>query len=803
MPPDVMTRIFINQPAGEDAQLHHGGVNLLQIHSAEPVQLIFFDPRGAVLVEVTVSGEASAVPLGPLLCPPEFRYRSGVVEWRGYSLRIVSAEGAETWYAQQTLDAVLPWKFREPSRRSSVSRLIGGRPSWQRLQMEAAFSPPIGLRLSGHALIGDWAATRLVISNPASAAPSSEWSFRVLVRDGAGDILTRSEAIASSLLSEPIFHDINASAFSEGRYLISLEIEQDGRTYFDGPEIVLHKKSRSDLCCVNPYARRFLPLKDGAPTFSVAVSDINEALAEAHGPELDSLTRMREWPQTRRVITKVISVDSPAALFLESGAAGCGFSLDEEEPKIILPDVRSCVAILQPGEYALRFCSLFSLKNEPSLVKSLTVVPLRTGVGYPIVEGGIPIVGINDWAEYFGANTVPLISQLERIISSQKNLGFGEIAWAVARSWVEYESALPQTSRWPVVPLEDAVTRDPRAYNYVGRTTLTQAACPLRRALHAASEAGVTFTAWMALNTHYYAEAIGGICCSRWFQENPRFHQWRKGAEKSFPGEVSFYFEGVREERIAILDEVAGLGVDRFLLDATRQPRVVLYHPEMVAEYKALTGVDPSRIDATHGQSYEDWILWRSGFFTQFLRDLRTRLSKHYPERKFSLSMRIPQCDFALNLASGFDAKTWLREGLVDRLYLNPLEIYDGGLREVAPYVDLGRETGVEIYGGIGQTWSWGEGLGATAALLRAASLIDAGVDGIDFFESELLSRHHPLHDLIPLMRDRHAIRDLLEDSNLPACYPFDLESVMLGYDNHSRWTGQGWRREGFSENCL
>jgi hypothetical protein len=97
----------------------------------------------------------------------------------------------------------------------------------------------------------------------------------------------------------------------------------------------------------------------------------------------------------------------------------------------------------------------------------------------------------------------------------------------------------------------------------------------------------------------------------------------------------------------------------------------------------------------------------------------------------------------------------------------------------------------------------WDGRAGATAALMRASSLIEAGVDGLDFYESELLSMGSEKHSLVSHLGDMDFIQALLKESNLPACHPFGIGNAMLGYDNHSRWDGMGWRLEGFGENCL
>ncbi len=657
--------------------------------------------------------------------------------------------------------------------------------------MEAAFTPPVAIRLSEAALAEDWVATRLRIYNPSSGEPGVGLRYRIFISKEGGEVAHQSPLLPAQ---EAVEYDFGAAALEEGRYTVRLEFEQEGRLYLDAPSLEFCKQRHRGL--FSPFAVA------SAGGVALEVGEINAVLQMAATSQGEAVERIKIWEQTRRSTTLSVEVERPSALWVECAGAGCGISLSpEEEPRIVTPGGRCCLGVLPEGEAVLGFHSLFSHANAAGEVRLLELVPWE--VALPQAPPEVPLLGINDWAEYFAGDSLPQVGQIARIIAGQRELGLGEIAWSAARSWVEYRSRLADASPWPVVPLEEAARRDPRAQNYAGRTAVLNTACVLREAMQQAAKQGVVLAAWVALNTHYYAEALGGICCSRWFQKHPRFHQWRKGAPHAFPGEVCYYFEEVRSERIAIIDELAGLGVERFVLDATRQPRVALYHPEMVAAYREQTGVDPLEIDESHGAVYEGWIRWRSGFFTAFLRELRATLARRHPSLRAHVTMRIPQCGVKLNLASGFDVETWLKEGLIERLCLNPLDIYEGGgLREVAPYVEACHAAGVEVYGGIGQTWAW-ENAGATAALHRMASLLDAGVDGVDLYESELLARCHPLHPLVPHLRSRSTIATLLEQSNLAACYPLSAENVLLGYDNHSRWAGGGWRMSGFGENSL
>jgi len=113
------------------------------------------------------------------------------------------------------------------------------------------------------------------------------------------------------------------------------------------------------------------------------------------------------------------------------------------------------------------------------------------------------------------------------------------------------------------------------------------------------------------------------VFTSRWFAEHQEWRQWRKNAETPNRGEVCYYFPGVREERLAILNELVSIGANALTLDTTRQVPMLLYHPEMVAAYVKEFGRDPRTFGYENKDAYLHWIQWRSDFFTTLLRDLR------------------------------------------------------------------------------------------------------------------------------------------------------------------------------------
>jgi hypothetical protein len=252
---------------------------------------------------------------------------------------------------------------------------------------------------------------------------------------------------------------------------------------------------------------------------------------------------------------------------------------------------------------------------------------------------------------------------------------------------------------------------------------------------------------------------------------------------------------------VDILCEVAQRGPNGLVIDWCRQVPIILYHPKMVAEYRAKTGVDPLKIDGSYEREYREWIAWRANFVTEALRELRMRLEpiRRTTGRPIPVAVRVPSKGFFYNLAQGLDIETWCREKLVDQIQVDPLEDcgWRGEPHDVRPYLELGRRFGIPVYGGVNGNTFWNY----TAILRRAVGLAEAGVAGIELYESSNFSSIAPRRWAIPLLGDPDRAKAFLETSNLDACYPIWPRNACAGYDNHS-FRGN-WSVFGFGASSL
>ena len=219
-----------------------------------------------------------------------------------------------------------------------------------------------------------------------------------------------------------------------------------------------------------------------------------------------------------------------------------------------------------------------------------------------------------------------------------------------------------------------------------------------------------------------------------------------------------------RQEIIAILDPAGP--------DATARLQT-----SVVSGHKADFGLllmdpHPLKIDAGHEQEYKDWIRWRADFVTETLRELKSRLGpiRQRTGRPLPVAVRIPSKGLFYNLAQGLDVETWCREGLIHQIQLDPLEDcgWRGEPHDVRPYLELGRRYDLPVFGGINGNTFWNY----TAIMRRAQGLLEAGVAGIEIYESNNFALICPQRWIIPLLGNLPQLKAFLETSNLDACYP-------------------------------
>jgi len=789
------------------------------------------------------------VTLGPLTTPPVYEFEAGAVFYSGYRLEVavLDAQSGEVidrqpFYQSLSKDAVTPERLLERGESRiryiqlqahtlsamSPERLVAGEAERQVYNPMYGVEPALVLRLSPKVLEDPNALEVLSRLTP-GVCPKlyhEPLACQLVVRDAEETTryTTRLTLKTPETWSET---RIDPTDWPEGDYEVSLEPllklyrSEEVRTWRDGPTLVYRRRlpARHALQ-VSPVA----PWKlERDPTrATVDISDF-ESVAGNWSPgvsegweferpsgEIGVAHLVSSVGATPRPLVLRPNLLGPYAVFAAPAADGCLLQVREDglvrpvtarhllfqEPRPASdPPVFVCAADLTDEPITIH---AFDPWNEPrSGLRALRLVPVTeesvAALYRETSNPPRPLYGVNDWCDYFHGPCRLEADQFDTLVRGQTEIGMRDLDWSVGRSWVEYHSDLPGATRFPCVPLEEAVKSFSAARNYVARATMVNRFRPLETVYAHRARLGAKIWPWLSMNRHY-GDAYGGIFASRFFREHPEWHGYDKDGEKA-SSVVSYYFPEVRKERVDILLEVARKGADGLLVGTCRQVPMLRYHPKMVKAYIEETGVDPRKFHPlSETDEYERWIRWRADHFTQVLRDLDAGLApiRKKSGRPIPVAVRIPSAGLFYNMAQGLDVEQWLEEGLVDQLQLAPLHERGGeGSHDVRPYISLGRARGVKVLGGIGSSWTWG-GRAHVPALYRARGLLEAGVDGIEIYETNYMARSIPFRWIVPLFGNLQRLDEFLENSNLPACFPVSASNAALGHDNHSDW--HRWR---------
>lgn len=787
-----------------------------EVHLPLDVSLVCIHPDGRkrrVSATLTANSPAAELDLGLFAVPPAFDFEAGVLYRRGARLRLeIAPRGGEPLETIHFFQTIGEGNQREVLALGDKQRVphFGGRPAAVR-----PLDPPILLWLAPEVL-SDIDDVRVCLQlrsrekriDPTQSLNSIDGKLRVTA-DGEEPVFEQDVTVRP----EVSMQRLDVSEWEEGRYRVEFVPTVDGTADHHGPVVVYRKREAApDAVRLSPLAPWTLE-RDQARE-EVVIDDFRKAVAmwsdglpddetwefrETAAGGVSLLTPPGDWRRPpvilRPGLERMYAVFADAEkenCFLRIGADGDVRGLAAETSFVDVADLTSDQIAIYPA--AVAGSGLRELRLVP--VTAASVSRFRKATANPPVR----LRGVADWCDYFappdvhhsaGMRLAP--DQLDMLLAGHGELGMRSIAWAIGRSWVEYHSTLPTTTRFPCRPLE---TIDPKfQHKYAGRTAMVNNQDPLAHVLRQRTAYRMKILPWLSMQRHYGENAYGGIFCSEWFRTHPEWRRWSKGASGPSGSTVSYYFPEVRKERVDIFCEVAARNPDGLVIGWCRQVPMILYHPEMVAEYRAKTGVDPLKIDASDEEAYGQWIRWRADFVTETLRELKTRLApiRESTGRAIPVVVRIPSKGLFYNMAQGLDVETWCREKLIHGIQLDPLEDcgWRGEPHDVRPYLALGHRCNLPVFGGINGNTFWNP----TAILRRALGLLEAGVDGIEIYESNNFAAISPRRWMIPLLGNAQQLEQFLRDSNLDAVHPLWSRTVTSGYDNHSfggRWSVYG-----------
>ena len=357
--------------------------------------------------------------------------------------------------------------------------------------------------------------------------------------------------------------------------------------------------------------------------------------------------------------------------------------------------------------------------------------------------------------------------------------GIRHVIWALGRSTLDYQSALPTSTRY---------AGDTRPETKVIGDSFRQE-CSLRAALAFAEKNNMVIYGRLGMNRHY-GDSLGGGLRSQYIAAHPEWMEKHRGGQADGT-RVSFAIPEYRAERIAVLLEAAQIGAHGLCLDFCRQPPIARYHPHILEPWLK-TGRDDPRKMTVGSPEFLAWAQHRADFVNLFMRDLRDQLRKleKITQRKVPVMVRIPEATLALNLMEGLDLRTWLKENWVDEITLNPLWIWDIDYPDTArPYLELARAHGAKVYGGANTVTGKGVTANARGFLERVARNYDEGADGIALFQTDAALLDPALKALFrpvfPHLANAAAVSGMLSAARIKQPQMSESERH-FGLDNHS-----------------
>lgn len=375
-------------------------------------------------------------------------------------------------------------------------------------------------------------------------------------------------------------------------------------------------------------------------------------------------------------------------------------------------------------------------------------------------------------------------SEVHSCLKAHLDAGLTHVAFSVGRSVVEYQSKSPLITRHMgkadldlVRPCDIDLLRE------------MEKECVLTSAVDFAHANGMTVYAHLCMNRHYGSQHYGGALTSELARREDMQEVHKNGTKDT--SRLCFALQDYRDERLAIVSEAAEIGVDGVLLDFVRQPPMLRYHPALTSPYKSRTGRNPEEINVeTEPEVFLDWCADRAGVLTSFMRTARRRLKQAEldADRRIPLIARITDDGFTANMIAGIDVETWCREHIVDCVVTHPLQWIHGiWTHDVRPYVDLGRRTGVTVYGGV-NTYPVHKGFQFNPVSIaeRIRQQYDAGVAGVALYETNDTVLHAELEPILRAIGSDDGISELLNDREWRKAWPVNGLNENCGMDNHS-----------------
>ncbi|MEE2885155.1 MAG: family 10 glycosylhydrolase [Chloroflexota bacterium] len=251
---------------------------------------------------------------------------------------------------------------------------------------------------------------------------------------------------------------------------------------------------------------------------------------------------------------------------------------------------------------------------------------------------------------------------------------------------------------------------------------------PLEVAVDYAHDCGMEIYVSMRMVGSGYPFKLSPIQQNQYYYDNREYTLKDEAGRKS--SVLSVAYPNIREHWVALLREAVEYGADGVHLCFNRSAPFVLYEEPVRDTFIEIYGEDPVDLD------YEDerWLRHRSGFVTEFLRDIRKMLDQQSADLGKRLGLAVTFYHKPYPLYNAMDLKTWIDENLVD--YLIPHWVHiaqDDGAEIVSQFTKLTEDTNVKLLPDIYPRTPPGEKYAEAAKLMY-----DAGADGFAFWSAEM-----------------------------------------------------------------
>ena len=393
-------------------------------------------------------------------------------------------------------------------------------------------------------------------------------------------------------------------------------------------------------------------------------------------------------------------------------------------------------------------------------------------------------IEITDWFYYKEAFEEGL-SPTEACMKAHLDAGLLRVAFSAGRSTVNYHTKNPLITRY--FELYDPSLSVDLHENYLRIGRLLDEECCLAAALRYGKEHGMTVYGHLCMARNYTGYA--NVFSSKLALDESLHEVDKTGTRDA--SRMCYALPAVQEERLAVIEEILRMGCDALCLDFMRQPPMVQYHPAVVEPYIEKTGCDPRKIDSKNEpDAFRDWIRYRADILTGFMKEVRRLVGMLENElgRRIPVMARLPDDGFTANMIAGIDIRRWCETGLVDEIAVHPLQWIHGiWQHDAAPYVDLGRLSGVKVYGGVnGYPVEKGFAQNPVCIAMRILEQYQKGVAGISIYETNDSVLRPELTRLLGCLGDIRDLQALLEDRSWTDAWPVDGLNQNCGMDNHS-----------------